>query len=104
MKHKIAGTYVITGASKGIGRAFALALAPKAQTLILLARHAKALKAVARTEGLLVGPVYPARAFCAMLDQIRHGQFNAGETWLFWHTGDETALHAYADDLIGANG
>lgn len=59
---------------------------------------------LARTEGLLVGPVYTARAFGAMLDQIRHGQFNAGETWLFWHTGDETALHAYADDLIGANG
>ena len=38
---------MITGASKGIGRAFALALAPKAQTLILLARDAKALKAVA---------------------------------------------------------
>ena len=45
-----------------------------------------------------------ARAFGAMLDQIRHGQFNAGETWLFWHTGDETALHAYADDLVGAAG
>ena len=59
---------------------------------------------LARAEGLLVGPVYTARAFGAMLDQIRHGQFNAGETWLFWHTGDETALHAYADDLIGANG
>ena len=59
---------------------------------------------LARTEGLLVGPVYTARAFGAMLDQIRHGQFNAGETWLFWHTGDETALHAYADDLIGPNG
>jgi D-cysteine desulfhydrase len=59
---------------------------------------------LARTEGLLVGPVYTARAFGAMLDQIRRGQFKAGETWLFWHTGDETALHAYADDLIGANG
>lgn len=59
---------------------------------------------LARTEGLLVGPVYTARAFGAMLDQIRRGQFIAGETWLFWHTGDETALHAYADDLVGATG
>lgn len=47
MKHRIAGTYVITGASKGIGRAFALALAPKVKALILLARDAKALKTVA---------------------------------------------------------
>ena len=59
---------------------------------------------LARTEGLLVGPVYTARAFGAMLDQIRRGQFKAGETWLFWHTGDETALHAYADDLVDATG
>jgi D-cysteine desulfhydrase family pyridoxal phosphate-dependent enzyme len=56
---------------------------------------------LARTEGLLVGPVYTGRAFGAMLDQIRRGQFHPGEAWLFWHTGDETALHAYADDLIG---
>jgi len=54
---------------------------------------------LARTEGLLVGPVYTARAFGAMLDQIRRGQFHPGETWLFWHTGDETALHAYAEAL-----
>lgn len=46
MKHTIQGTYVITGASKGIGRAFAKALAPKASVLVLIARDAKALKAV----------------------------------------------------------
>lgn len=53
----------------------------------------------ARTEGLLTGPVYTARALGAMLDQIRRGDFHPDETWLFWHTGDETALHAYAEDL-----
>jgi D-cysteine desulfhydrase len=57
------------------------------------------IKLVARTEGLLTGPVYTARAFGAMLDQIRKGDFAPQETWLFWHTGDETALHAYAEDL-----
>lgn len=61
----------------------------------------EAIQLLARTEGLLIGPVYTGRAFGAMLDQIRRGQFHPGETWLFWHTGDETALHAYADDLIG---
>lgn len=57
------------------------------------------IKLVARTEGLLTGPVYTARAVGAMLDQIRKGDFAPQETWLFWHTGDETALHAYAEDL-----
>jgi L-cysteate sulfo-lyase len=60
-----------------------------------------AIQLLARTEGMLVGPVYTARAFGAMLDQIRRGRADSDETWLFWHTGDETALHAYADDLIG---
>ncbi|AFM13604.1 SDR family oxidoreductase [Turneriella parva] len=46
MKHRLGGVYAITGASKGIGRAFAHALAPKASALVLLARDAKALKAV----------------------------------------------------------
>lgn len=57
------------------------------------------IKLVARTEGLLVGPVYTARAIGAMLDQIRRKAFESNETWLFWHTGDETALHAYAEAL-----
>lgn len=57
------------------------------------------IRLVARTEGLLTGPVYTARALGAMLDLIRRGQFGPNETWLFWHTGDESALHAYADDL-----
>lgn len=47
MKHAVNGTYVITGASKGIGKAFALTIAPRAAALILIARDAKLLKAVA---------------------------------------------------------
>ena len=58
------------------------------------------IKLVAQTEGILVGPVYTARAMGAMLDQIRRKAFEPNETWLFWHTGDETALHAYAETLI----
>lgn len=58
------------------------------------------IKLLAQTEGILVGPVYTARALGAMVDQIRRKAFEPNETWLFWHTGDETALHAYAETLI----
>jgi 1-aminocyclopropane-1-carboxylate deaminase/D-cysteine desulfhydrase-like pyridoxal-dependent ACC family enzyme len=34
-----------------------------------------------------------------MIDLIRRGVFPSNETVLFWHTGDDVALHAYADDL-----
>ena len=60
----------------------------------------KAIKLLARHEGLLVGPVYSGRALGGLLDQIRRNVYQAHETILFWHTGDETALHAYRDDLI----
>jgi D-cysteine desulfhydrase len=59
----------------------------------------EAIRLLARTEGLLVGPVYTARAAGAMIDLIRRGVFPSNETVLFWHTGDDVALHAYADDL-----
>ena len=57
------------------------------------------IKLVARTEGLLVGPVYSGRALGGLLDRIRQGELTVDETVLFWHTGDETALHAYLDEL-----
>jgi 1-aminocyclopropane-1-carboxylate deaminase/D-cysteine desulfhydrase-like pyridoxal-dependent ACC family enzyme len=35
-----------------------------------------------------------------MIDLVRRGVFKSGETVLFWHTGDDAALHAYANDLL----
>ncbi len=59
-----------------------------------------AIRLLARTEGVLVGPVYTGRAAGAMIDLIRRGAFTADETILFWHTGDDAALHAYAKELL----
>ncbi len=60
----------------------------------------EAVQLLARNEGILVGPVYTARAAGALIDLIRRRIFAANETVLFWHTGDETALHAYANELL----
>ena len=62
-----------------------------------LERHA--IGELARSEGLLVGPVYTGRAMGALIDLVRRGVFSADESILFWHTGDEAALHAYAAEL-----
>ena len=59
----------------------------------------EAIRLFARNEGILVGPVYTARAAGAMFDLIRRGAFAADETVLFWHTGDDVALHAYASEV-----
>ena len=61
----------------------------------------EAIRLVARTEGLLVDPVYTGRAMAGLIDLIGKGEFSRGETVLFWHTGGTPALFAYADQLLG---
>ncbi|HSB66928.1 MAG TPA: D-cysteine desulfhydrase family protein [Anaerolineales bacterium] len=46
----------------------------------------------ARTEGLLLDPVYTGRAAAGLIDLIRKGFFKTDETVLFWHTGGGPAL------------
>lgn len=58
-----------------------------------------AIRRLARAEGILVGPVYSGRALGALLDLAAQGYFADDPAVLFWHTGDESALHAYAHDL-----
>lgn len=48
----------------------------------------------ARTEGLLLDPVYTGRAAAGMIDLIRKGYFQREQTILFWHTGGTPALFA----------
>ncbi len=55
---------------------------------------------VARTEGILLDPVYTGKAMSGLMALIREGAFERHETVLFWHTGGTPALYAYADLLL----
>lgn len=46
-----------------------------------------AIKLVARTEGLLLDPVYTGKAMFGLCDLIKKGEFKKGENVLFIHTG-----------------
>ena len=59
----------------------------------------EALRLLARKEGILLDPVYTARAAAGLIDLIRRGVIAAGERVLFWHTGGVPALWAYGDEL-----
>ena len=48
----------------------------------------------ARTEGLLLDPVYTGRAAAGLIDLARKGLFGKDETVLFWNTGGQPALFA----------
>ena len=54
----------------------------------------EAVRLFARTEGLLLDPVYTGRAAAGLIDLTRKGFFHSGETILFWHTGGTPALFA----------
>lgn len=46
-----------------------------------------AVRLLARTEGILLDPVYTGKAMAGFLDLIKKGVFKAGENILFLHTG-----------------
>ena len=52
----------------------------------------EAIHLFARTEGLLLDPVYTGRAAAGMIDLINQGYFKSDETVLFWHTGGTPAI------------
>ncbi len=54
----------------------------------------EAIRLFARSEGILLDPVYTGRAAAGMIDLIRKRFFQKDQTVLFWHTGGTPALFA----------
>ncbi|MBL8177823.1 MAG: D-cysteine desulfhydrase family protein [Bryobacterales bacterium] len=52
----------------------------------------EALQLLARTEGILLDPVYTAKAMAALIGWIRKGILDKDANVLFWHTGGQMAL------------
>jgi D-cysteine desulfhydrase len=61
---------------------------------------AEAVRLVARTEGILLDPVYTGKTMAGLIDLIRKGFFKKGDTVLFVHTGGSPALYVYQDYLL----
>jgi D-cysteine desulfhydrase len=58
-----------------------------------------AVKLLARTEGILLDPVYTGKAMAGLIGLIKQGYFKQGDNVLFVHTGGSPALYAY-DELF----
>ncbi len=57
----------------------------------------EAVKMLARTESILLDPVYSGKAMSGLIDLVRKGRFKEGSNILFLHTGGSPALFAYLD-------
>lgn len=59
-----------------------------------------AIQTLAGLEGILLDPVYTAKAFVGMLDLIEHGKLSQCEPIIFLHTGGLPALFAFEGRII----
>ena len=60
-----------------------------------------AISLVARTEGVLLDPVYSGKAMHGLIDHIKTGRIASRETVVFLHTGGWPALFAYDAAALG---
>ena len=65
------------------------------------ARMVEAVQLAARTEGLLLDPVYTGKIMAGLIGLARAGRWRAGERVLFLHTGGLPSLHAYEAVVLG---
>jgi len=59
----------------------------------------KAIKLLAKAEGILVDPVYSGKAFSALLDHVKAGKIEQGSKVVFVHTGGATVFFAEKEIL-----
>lgn len=61
----------------------------------------EAISLTARTEGILLDPVYSGKGMAGLIGRARQGLFTPTDNVLFLHTGGSSALFAYEDQLAG---
>ncbi len=60
----------------------------------------EALVQVARTEGILLDPVYTGKAMAGLISRIRRGDFEPTRPIIFVHTGGNPAIFAFANEIL----
>ncbi len=61
----------------------------------------EAVQMLARTEAILLDPVYTGKIMAGLMGLARQGHFKRDENVLFIHTGGAPSLHAYEAEVLG---
>lgn len=61
----------------------------------------EAVQLLARTEAILLDPVYTGKIMAGLIGLSRQGYFKPTDNVLFLHTGGATSLHAYESVILG---
>jgi L-cysteate sulfo-lyase len=62
----------------------------------------EAIRLLARTEGVLMDPVYSGKAFAGLVERVRGGEFDHASDVVFVHTGGTVTLPVY-EQAFGAD-
>ena len=62
----------------------------------------EALALAARTEGLVLDPVYTGKAMAGLIGEIRAGRLGPADTVVFVHTGGQAGLFGRGADVLGS--
>jgi 1-aminocyclopropane-1-carboxylate deaminase/D-cysteine desulfhydrase-like pyridoxal-dependent ACC family enzyme len=65
-------------------------------------RGLAAMRLAARTEGLILDPIYSGKAMAGLIDHARRGLLGSESTVVFVHTGGLPALFAFKDEILAA--
>jgi 1-aminocyclopropane-1-carboxylate deaminase/D-cysteine desulfhydrase-like pyridoxal-dependent ACC family enzyme len=65
-------------------------------------RGLEAMRLAARTDGLMLDPVYTAKAMAGVIDHARRGLLDASSTVVFVHTGGLPAMFAFKDEIVAS--
>lgn len=60
----------------------------------------EAIQMLARAEGIVLDPVYTAKAMAGLIGMVRSKKWTKKDKVLFWHTGGEPAIFAKAAELL----
>jgi D-cysteine desulfhydrase len=61
----------------------------------------EAVQLLARTEAILLDPVYTGKIMAGLIGLTRRGYFHKDENVLFIHTGGAPSLHAFEGEILG---
>jgi D-cysteine desulfhydrase family pyridoxal phosphate-dependent enzyme len=64
----------------------------------------EAIRLLARTEAILLDPVYSGKAMSALLAHVRAGEFGPDDAVVFLHTGGGPSLFAFGTSLLESDG
>jgi D-cysteine desulfhydrase/L-cysteate sulfo-lyase len=65
-------------------------------------RGLEAMRIAARTEGLMLDPIYTAKAMAGLIDHARRGLLDTHSTVVFIHTGGLPAMFAFNREIIAS--